>query len=413
MSGETVNSFDELRARRSRAIARSLRTAALFGCLATVAFTSTSRCEETYKTTATEIVSGGALIWCDNDHLLLAATQSSGVEYPMRLLDLQTMREAPIRMMDSNGRELTPIFACKEREFLSYSTDTTNPADRTRQLFVGQLGKPAKRIAHLKVGGRVNLAQKYIVAIRRRYATDSGYAIDADCTISSDSEYRIFCWDVWDTRLWLLSRFVISEYVWRDFISVEAADGQRRQVRNKEPRLIARDGAPVTRTYQLRDFKNRLAADLESDPVFKIQHLNLAFNPDETYAYAGCIRKGASRYDEFWSVCRFRLDGNQNNWEEVFVFDLARTQKTSLGDLSVGTTGDVYFRLPGASLATHRGIWKFNAATHQITQITRVANLSQRDTGPSVSPDGKRVAFTRPEGKPKLFIAEKQEGATK
>jgi Tol biopolymer transport system component len=70
--------------------------------------------------------------------------------------------------------------------------------------------------------------------------------------------------------------------------------------------------------------------------------------------------------------------------------------------------GRCYFAITGAR-PVHRGIWSYRVAKKEIKQITRVQSISQSVTRPKVSPDGKRVAFTRPQQVPKLFIVERRQ----
>jgi hypothetical protein len=92
-------------------------------------------------------------------------------------------------------------------------------------------------------------------------------------------------------------------------------------------------------------------------------------------------------------MCRYRIDGQPHEWEEVFRFnDLVRLKRT-ISEPTLTNAGDVYFSI-GIGSDAKFGIWWFDATSKKIEQL--IANTEfHLYEHPRVSPNGKWVAFVR------------------
>ena len=365
------------------------------------------------KVIATGIVlsSAGAYRWCGSDRLLLSPLRDAKGRTLREavFLDLRTMRQVPAGLTDEQGRQLNvDLRVCDENKIVAWRPKSAAGSANLGHVFAGPSGQTGKLLASLKDGGTVSLKGKYIVANTPKILTGDGYRVDQECATYHDPSYNVLCWDTWLRALWPLSRYVVAEYTWQDYVSVEAGDGKRKQVKNQEPPLIVKDGKPVASSILLRDLGGRVLANLSDDPVFSINRHEIVSSADEAYVYSPCKNwNGFDGGDD--GVCRYSIDGLPHKWERVFSFDVPKKEKTGMGHIDIGVNGDIYFAMPGARPA-HRGIWMYDTARKEIKQLTRVESIGQSDTKPKISPDGKRVAFTRPEQGQKLFIVEKPGG---
>ena len=347
--------------------------------------------------------------WCGKDRVIVDAYRAVSKADPLRpstILNVsQKNQHAAILLSDKAENVPVDSSACSEAENVGWlrerqATQTLNHA------YVGPLGGKAVLVATLTTGGVISLGGKYIVGGARRVQSKNGYELDASCDVYHRSDYRVLCWNV-SGRVWPLMRFVLTQYSWRETVLVEGQDGSTKTLKNMDPQPIGPDGIPKYSGVALRDFDFRVVADLSGDQKFIVYLLGVTVDPDEMFAYAPCIKKGASRFDEFWGVCRYRLDGKPNQWEEVFSFDAAKGKGASIGDVDVAKSGDVFFAMPGASDLSLRGIWRFVAATRKFDQLTRAINHGPPDKAPRASPDGKYVLFVRGD---ELYMTEQQGG---
>ncbi len=192
-------------------------------------------------------------------------------------------------------------------------------------------------------------------------------------------------------RRWPLANFVLTEYRWSDTATVLDQDGQRKTIPNPEKQLTDKNGKLINYAIFLRDFKGEILTNFVDDPVFAPWvYGDLVFTEDESYMYAACsVRTNPIGLAD--GVCRRRLDAG-SQWEEVFRSEIPRRHKASISNIKEGQTGHMYFIIGGTKPPFH-GIWKYHAATKQVTQLTNPGNFY--DTPTAISPDGRWLAFSR------------------
>lgn len=396
-------------------------------------------------------VHGGTLAfnWCDNDHIAFITNDAQRKRNLIASLDLRNMQHAPVEIKDGEGRALNPWPAwCPNNQMLAGPSDEeTREAqargDKTFYLYGGPIGGHGKRLVlpTERVLG-INFKAKYILAEMPKIKTDDGYKVEEQCATYHHPDYRLLCFytETGVEKFIALDQFIIAPYRWDDIVYVRKQDGTMQGVRNLRPPLlldkdipviryepipekpgtnrIVREpqppgspGLPVRAAMLLYDLNLNLLAKLTQDPVYKVFQLGFVVAPDESYVYSPCIEKAISKFDlDFNGVCRYKLDGKQNQWEQVFSSEIPIKEKTTVQDISVSRNGDVFFILGGKN-RTHIGVWKFENSAKKIIQITHVRDILY-DEAPKVSPDGTRVAFSRPDKGRKLFIAQLK-GATK
>lgn len=374
--------------------------------------------------------------WCDNNHLIVA---SKGEVF---LVDVRDLKQTPVELFDEKGQKLKVISpSCNEGQVYAPKWDeaapTTWPGKRLRTLYAGPIGaraapliSPTERVLATSLKGKYILAQMPVIK------TDDSYKIVEECAMYHNPDYKLMCFytEAWFNKFFALEHFIVAPYRWGDTLSVRKENGTRQQVKNlrapllldkdipitryvpipgepgankviREPQPPGSQGLPVTAAILLYDLNLNLLARLDKDSNYKVYDLGFVVGIDEAYLYSPCIKRRESKYDQDYDgVCRYKLDGKQNQWENMFSFDLPKKERTGIAQISVSQNEDIYFSLGGDSVI-HRGLWKFDASTRKITQITHVV-AGQFDKEPKVSPDGKRVAFHHAEKGEKLFIVQ-------
>jgi hypothetical protein len=215
-----------------------------------------------------------------------------------------------------------------------------------------------------------------------------------DCRFSYvKAGFRTHCWYINLRGLPnLLPQFVFGEYYWSETIRVKGADGQERRVPNPEPPLRLPDGTELKHGYLLRDLENRVVQQVKMEqPPYQIYRIHLKVDPQGMYVYANCSKAGDhgdKHYTEGGRVCRFKLDGKNHEWEEVFAVQKSPKDPYGLQDLDVNAQGDVVVIDRGHSL--NQSLWKYTASSRKVEFVTR----APLDLGaPLLSPDGRCVSF--------------------
>jgi hypothetical protein len=357
------------------------------------------------------VISHGANVyrWCGNDHVLVAGVIGVSSQGPARLLDVKTMREVPLALVDDKGRKLLPdVRTCGEREFIAWRAGDAAPSnpDPTRDIYKVAMGQPGALIASIVDTAVVSLRGGYLIANTPRRLVDGDYRVEQQCSTYHAPGFEVLCWDTDLRRIFPLARFAVAEYTWQEYITAAAENGQRRPVKNREPPLLLEDGKPVRSAYLLRNLRGQILANLSEEGRYRVNGLFFAFSPDERYVYSPCKESG-EREIELDRVCRYLIDGAKHAWELVFRFNGARDQKASISDIDVGGNGDVYFTIPAARSANVRGIWRYEASTGNVHLIARPPNGGRGDERPRVSPDGRKVVFGRPAREFTLHVGER------
>jgi hypothetical protein len=368
--------------------------------------------------TGMEIVSGFTYNWCDNDHLFVRTDNR------LYLVDVNDLSRQVIEFVDEEQRRLLPFTphagACRDGKiFLSKTNKATKPADDPRKkisdIYIGSMsgGQAERLVAPTESMLAANMRSKYILAQKPKLKTADGYKTDAECATYHHPDYKLLCIDtdarpVTD-RFYALERFILAPYRWNEAVVVRGSDGMPQPARNVRPPVLDKSGRPIYLAIELRDLEFNLIVKLIEDPVFKSDTLNLTVGPDEQFAYVPCARRANSQPEghlDFYAVCRYRLDGKQNQWEQVFYADELRAKtRMHIQRIEVAANGDVYFAPLGRP--PHNGIWKYDKTSGKVLQVTHNAPYNG-DDAPKVSPDGKKIAFMRSPDKSYLFIAQRE-----
>ena len=229
-----------------------------------------------------------------------------------------------------------------------------------------------------------------------------------DCAITYlKPGFKALCWDWWLERRWPVQQFVLTEYQWHDTVTIRGEDGKPKFIPNPEKQLLGKDGKPVSHALFLRDFNNQILTNLDDDPTYAAWvDGGFDISSDENYIYSPYSRRNTP-IGLADGVCRYRLDGKPREWEEVFHFEMAGKLRASIQQISVNSNGHIFFTLPGAH-APNSGVWKYDAITKKVRQITHPPT-NFKDRNPRVSPDGRLVAFGRPDkDSVNLFIAQER-----
>jgi hypothetical protein len=187
------------------------------------------------------------------------------------------------------------------------------------------------------------------------------------------------------------SHYSVVEYTWYETIKVRDKSGQEKWVPNPEPPLKLADGTELKHGYLLRDLENRLVQQIKLEqPPYQIYRIPLKLDPQGEYVYANCSKAGDHGNKPLTvggRVCRYKLDGNNRAWEEVFAVQQSPKETFSLQDLDVNAQGDV--------VVIHRGrspqsLWKYTARSRTVEFVT----MAPFDLGmPQISPNGWWVSF--------------------
>jgi hypothetical protein len=227
------------------------------------------------------------------------------------------------------------------------------------------------------------------------------------CGSLNKPDFRLLCADsdAYASRFFALAHFLIVPYRWNEVLVLRDSKGVPQGVRNLSIPKSDPNGMPIRATLELRDLNFGLVADLLADRTFKIDQINVQVDPDERFAYAPCARRSDSASEasaDYYSLCRYRLDGRQNGWEHiVYVEELKTKARAHIKSVDVDRSGNVYFSSLGHP--PYNGIWMYEAKSGKVSRVTHQQGRNG-DDGPKVSPGGGKVAFVRTGDKSVLHI---------
>lgn len=246
----------------------------------------------------------------------------------------------------------------------------------------------------------INYEARYVLSPRAKSGRgDTGVSPSQDAALKDcqfsyvKPGYTLHCWYTQLRGLpSLLPQFVFGESYWSDTIRIKGTDGQEKRIANPEPPIKLPDGSELKQGYVLYDLENRLLTQIKLEqPAYQIYRVSLQVDPRGEYVYATCSKAGDhgdKRLTVGGRVCRFKLDGKNREWEEVFAVQQSPQDLFSLQDLDVNVQGDVVVIDRGHRL--NQSIWKYTAGSRNVEFVTRAPlNLGV----PSVSPDGRWVSF--------------------
>ena len=364
--------------------------------------------------TGIQVAGGGSNYnWCDNDHLF------SEIDGKIYLVDMRKFTKSVIDFVDENGKPLGMGVprpgACKFGKLLSAkpnkATETADdPRKKIFEIYLGPIsgGRAERLLAPTERMLGVHLKAKYILAQKPKVKTSDGYKTVEECATYHHPDYKLLCidTDAGSDRFFALERFIVAPYRWTDVAVVRGADRLPQPTKNQRPPTLDRSGRIIHYAIELRDLDFNLIARLTDDQVFKIDALQLIVSPNENFAYVPCAKRTESAPEgvsDYYGVCRYKLDGKQNQWQRVFDFGNPKEIRGHIEQIDVTESGDIYFVLAGAR-PPDSGIWKFGADLGKPTRITNSIN-STGDKAPKVSRDGKQVIFIRTQQGQMLFIA--------
>lgn len=360
-----------------------------------------------YTIINTGIKGGGC--WYDDSHFVIVKGHQpapgqefevEGLYYldPAKPKDLRRIDLSPLEpSLQKQIRDVT----CQDQTILFY---VTSPGRKQNQLYLLKIGQPpilfAEKIEGFVVPRAVNVKSRYVLgftsALQTRGLESSTTPEQAkeDCLFAYlHAEYRVVCLrhDRGRKLTWLANNVFLSQYIWDETIRVNK-DGAYEWIPNPELPVRLADGTELKYGYLLRDFENRVVQQIKMEqPPYQIYRIPLKLDPQGEHLYANCSKAGDhgdKHYTEGGRVCRFKLDGKNRMWEEVFAVQQSPKDPYGLQDLDVNAQGDVVVIDRGHSL--NQSIWKYTASSRKVESVTRAA----LDLGvPLISPDGRWVSF--------------------
>lgn len=149
----------------------------------------------------------------------------------------------------------------------------------------------------------------------------------------------------------------------------------------------------------LRSTTYELIADLSKDASFQIASpvsTPKAISPDGKYLYSPCEKRKETIATTMLSICRYLLDGKQNNWELVFTFNPTVYERALFCNYSLAwhiiptNSGDVYFVPSVTFLIAYgsSGMWKYSADEKEFIKVSE----AEEHKFVGVSPGGKRIS---------------------
>jgi hypothetical protein len=270
----------------------------------------------------------------------------------------------------------------------------------TQQIYGLKLVAQPELLAEVRAGS-VNIGGRYVIGKYRRAGPieDQGfrgtgiYEAYPDCGINYvKAGFRTLCVDTWMESGYGGYKYRLVEYKWYETIMVKDRQGQEKRIPNPEPPLRLVDGTELKHGYLLRDLENRVVQQVKLEqPPYQIYRPLFKIDPKGQYAYASCSKAG-DHGDKYLTVggrvCRFKLDGTNHAWEEVFTVQQSSKDPFSLQYIDVNERGDVVVIDLGHRL--NQSLWKYTAMSHTLELVTR----APLDLGGSlVSPDGQWISF--------------------
>jgi hypothetical protein len=247
--------------------------------------------------------------------------------------------------------------------------------------------------------GLVHLKGRYVLGNSRKVIMDGGplqgvYEGNDDCAISYlKPGFKALCWDSWLEMRWPLTNYVLSEYRWAETIRVLGKDGNAKRIQNSEKPLVLIDGTVIKHGYFLRSLKNQIIQHIPTDQgQYKMWTTFMQCDPAGYYLYASCSKMGDHDlgFTAYGRVCRFKLDGTNETWEEVFSVQHIANNPFDLQDIDINPHGDVVAVDRGHRLNTT--LWKYANKTKKVEKLTH-STMNQNIKFPKLSPTGQSVSF--------------------
>ncbi|MGE0642353.1 MAG: hypothetical protein AB7P24_01655 [Nitrospira sp.] len=369
-------------------------------------FGLTAQAKSNYEVINTGIKGGGC--WYDDSHFIIVKGQqpAPGQEFEMEGLYYVD----PAKPKDLNRIDLSPLepslqkhirdVTCQEETILFHILT----ADRTRnQLYTLKLGRPPLLLAEKPKGfvipRAVNVKNQYVLGFsstlkeRGLESSATPEAAKTDCPFTYiRPPYRVVCLrhDRGTKQTWLVNNTFLTKYIWDETIRV-GQEGAYTWVPNPEPPLKLPDGTELKQGYLLRDLENRIVQEiLTKQGTYRIDEIKA--NPGGSYLYATCSKEGDyNPHRTFYGrICRLKLGGTQQQWDEVFSLQKEPNEQASLYDFDVNDQGDVV--VIRRANRTSPTIWRYIARRARVEQLP-TGQLSQEIGVVWLTPDGQTISY--------------------
>lgn len=366
-----------------------------------------------YEIINTGIKGGGC--WVDDDHFVVEkrvqrqGSQDSDLEglYSLDPGQPKSLHSISLAPLEADVQKRVWSVSCQDSHIIFLASGMKEESSRLYRLKVG--GEP-ELIVDMRLP-RVSLKGEYVLGNNRRARTARGpfpgtFEPNADCQLSySSPAFNVLCSDWWFVQQWPFKNFIVSAYQWRDTIGVLGENGKRKEIPNPEKPRLDGQGKPKRYELFLRDLTGKIIRDLGDDPeygVMPIEGITTSF--DERYLYIVCGKRG-QKFSNVPYVCRYPLDGQQHQWQEVVGLPTEQMRRGSIRGISVSKENDIAFVIAGATYPDN-GIWVHKASANRLIHVT-TPDRYVSDEVPRISPDGRTITFMR---KGILMLA-KQKGA--
>jgi hypothetical protein len=357
-----------------------------------------------YTIINTGIKAGGC--WYDDSHFVIVkGTQSApgqdfeveGLYYldPAKPRDLKPIPLSPLGL---NDQKKLWMMNCQEGNIVFHVPGAKKGSSRLYRL---RIGEEPDLIVEMRAP-HVSLTGQYVLGNSHKAVMDGGplqgvFEGNDDCLLSyAKPGFKTLCWDWWLVMSHALPQFVFSEYLWKESIKVKEPNGQAKWVPNPEPPLRLPDGRKLKQGYLLRDLENHIIQEIPTKQGL-YQLINVSFKVDSLgdYLYSVCFKAGDhgdKHYTVGGRICRFRIDGRNQTWEEVVSVQQSPKDPFSLHNLDVNAQGDIVMIERGHRPAI--SLWRYTAQSKSVEKLTYVISPDVLGA-PQVSPNGRWVSAVR------------------
>ena len=281
------------------------------------------------------------LCWVDDTHAVFLEQNSLQLPAeqarPKGLYVLDVTTSTGVQRLDlaplpaSVHEEIGGVLSCQDQTIVFYRIQ---PGSKVTEHYAMRLGHPPELQVQWQ-WGKVSLTGRYLLMSRPQMPAERSRQGRGDATEDCPVQYMkpgliVHCWDFFSGNRWPLAKWVLAEYQWEDTLTIRQEDGTvKRNIPNPTQPLLGKDGKPLLYGLHLRDLTGQIVANLTEDPRYRPRVIyGLVITQDEKYVYSPCSEK-TRRTDENYGVCRYRLDGQPHEWEEVFRFDALKRPKDS------------------------------------------------------------------------------------
>jgi hypothetical protein len=273
--------------------------------------------------------------------------------------------------------------------------DVMGPDRKTSRLYSIKIGQHPALIVDMRWARPSTISLKGQYVLGNKLTVDKGvWEEHSDCDVRFlKPGLMSLCWPRDTIGQWVTPQFVVHQYLWRETILVKDHHGNRERIPNPRPPLKLTDGTELKQGYLLRDLENRIVQEIPTKQGL-YQIIDVTFRPDPLgqYLYSACFKAGDHGDKQLTvggRICRFRLDGKNQAWEEVVSVQWSPKDPFSLHRLDVNAQGDVVMVELGHRLVT--SLWKYTASFKRVGKLLQV-HFPNELGAPLVSPSGRWVS---------------------